>query len=56
MAGALGWDADRARREAEAWRARVAAARAAEAEREDGRALAAYRAALAARVDAQVER
>ena len=33
----------RARREAEAWRARVAAARAAEAERDDERALAAYR-------------
>jgi glycerol-3-phosphate dehydrogenase len=55
MAGALGWDADRARREADAWRARVAAARAAEAEREDGRALTAYRAALAARADLEVE-
>jgi len=46
MAGALGWSAERARREADAWRARVAAARAAEAERDDTSALAAYRAAL----------
>jgi glycerol-3-phosphate dehydrogenase len=56
MAGALGWDPDRARREADAWRARVAAGRAAEEEREDGRAVAAYRAALAGRPDAQVRR
>jgi glycerol-3-phosphate dehydrogenase len=56
MAGALGWDADRARREVEAWRARVAAGRAAEAERDDGRAVAAHRAALARRPDAQVRR
>jgi glycerol-3-phosphate dehydrogenase len=56
MAGALGWDPDRARREADAWRARVAAGRAAEAERDDGRAVAAYRAALAGRPDAQVRR
>ncbi len=56
MAGALGWSPDRARREAEAWSARVTAARAAEAEREDARALAAYRAVLAAPLDAQVER
>jgi hypothetical protein len=56
MAGALGWGPDRARREADAWRARVAAGRAAEAERDDGRAVAAYRAALAGRPDAQVRR
>ena len=56
MAGALGWDPDRARREADNWRARVAAGRAAEAERDDGRAVAAYRAALAGRPDAQVRR
>ncbi|MEA2293389.1 MAG: glycerol-3-phosphate dehydrogenase [Solirubrobacteraceae bacterium] len=47
MAGALGWDPGRARREVEAWGARVAAGRAAEAERDDERALAAYRAELA---------
>ena len=54
MAGALDWDPDRARREAGAWRARVAAGRAAEAERDDEAALAAYRAALAERADAPV--
>ena len=42
MAGALDWDADRTRREIDAWRARVEAARAAEAERDDDRALAAH--------------
>jgi glycerol-3-phosphate dehydrogenase len=56
MAGALGWDPDHARREVDAWRARVAAGRAAEAERDDGRAVAAHRAALAGRADAQVPR
>ena len=54
MAGALGWDPERARREVDAWRARVAAARAAEAERDDEPALAAYRAALAERATAPV--
>ena len=54
MAGALGWDPERTRREAVRWRARIAAARAAEAERDDERALAAYRAALAERADAAV--
>ena len=47
MAGALGWDAVRAQREVEAWRAQVAAERAAEAETDDEAALAAYRAVLA---------
>ncbi len=42
MAGALDWDADRTRREVDAWHARVEAARAAEAERDDDRALAAH--------------
>jgi glycerol-3-phosphate dehydrogenase len=46
MAGVLGWDAERTREEVEGWRARVAAARAGEAERDDDAALAAYRAAL----------
>jgi glycerol-3-phosphate dehydrogenase len=54
MAGALDWSPDRARREAGAWRARVAAGRAAEVERDDEAALAAYRAALAERADAPV--
>jgi glycerol-3-phosphate dehydrogenase len=54
MAAALDWAPDRARREAEASHARVAAGRAAEAERDDGRALAAYRATLAEREDAPV--
>jgi hypothetical protein len=49
MAGALDWDAGRSRREAEAWHARVEAARAAEAERDDDRALAAHDAVLADR-------
>ena len=47
MAGALDWTRDRTRAEVEAWRARVAAGRAAEAERDDERAVAAYEAALA---------
>ena len=54
MAGALAWDPERTRREAETWRARVAAARAAEAEQDDGDALAAYHGTLAERVDAPV--
>jgi hypothetical protein len=54
MAGALDWSAERARREAEGWRAKVAAAHAAEAERDDESALAAYRAALAEPLDAPV--
>jgi glycerol-3-phosphate dehydrogenase len=45
MADALGWSADRTRHEVESWHARIAAQRAAEAERDDARALAAYRAA-----------
>ena len=49
MAEALGWPPGRAREEAEAWRARVAADRAAEAEPDDARALAAHRAVLAER-------
>jgi glycerol-3-phosphate dehydrogenase len=56
MAGALDWTPDRTRREVEAWQARVAAGRAAEAEREDGRALEAYRGTLAERADATVRR
>jgi glycerol-3-phosphate dehydrogenase len=44
MAEALGWSPERTRREVDAYRARVAAARAAEAERDDESALAAYRA------------
>jgi glycerol-3-phosphate dehydrogenase len=47
MAGALGWSAERTEREVETWTRRVAAARAAEAERDDDGALRAYRAALA---------
>jgi len=47
MAGALGWEAERTRREVDAWSARIAAERAAEAETDDERALAAYRAVLA---------
>ena len=49
MAGALGWSPERARDEVERYRARVAAARAGEAERDDESALRAYRAALAER-------
>jgi glycerol-3-phosphate dehydrogenase len=44
MAAALGWSAERTRAEVDAYRARVTAARAAEAEPDDARALAAYRA------------
>lgn len=47
MAGVLGWDAARVQREVEAWRRRVEAERAGEAEPDDERALRAYRAALA---------
>ena len=49
MAEALGWSPERTRQEVDAYRARVAAALAGEAERDDESALAAYRAALAAR-------
>ena len=56
MAGALDWSPDRTQREVEGWQARVAAGRAAEAEREDGRALEAYRGTLAERADAAVRR
>src|SRR5829696_2869365 len=49
IAAALDWDADRTRREVHAWHARVEAARAAEAERDDDRALAAHDAVLADR-------
>jgi glycerol-3-phosphate dehydrogenase len=54
MAGALDWDAERTRREVDAWHARVAAGRAAEAEPDDERALAAYQAVMAEREGAQV--
>ncbi len=47
MASVLGWSRERERAEVDAWHARVAALRAAEAERDDERALAAYRAVLA---------
>jgi len=47
MAAALGWSRERERAELDAWHAQVAARRAAEAEREDAAALAAYRAVLA---------
>jgi glycerol-3-phosphate dehydrogenase len=47
MAGVLGWSRERERAEVDAWHARVAARRAAEAERDDERAQAAYRAVLA---------
>jgi glycerol-3-phosphate dehydrogenase len=56
MAGALGWEPGRADREAAAWHAHVAAARAAEAQRDDASALAAYRGVLAERRDAAVPR
>ena len=52
MAGALGWSAERTRDEVEAYRARVAAARAGEAEGDDDAALRAYRAAVAERTAA----
>jgi glycerol-3-phosphate dehydrogenase len=54
MAEALGWDADRTRREIEAWHAQVAARLAAAAEPDDARALAEYRAVLAERLGAPV--
>jgi glycerol-3-phosphate dehydrogenase len=47
MAGVLGWSRERERAEVDAWHARVAARRAAESERDDERALAAYRGVLA---------
>ena len=47
MAGVLGWSRERERAEVDAWHAKVAARRAAEAEPDDERALAAYRAVLA---------
>jgi glycerol-3-phosphate dehydrogenase len=47
MGDALGWSASRVADELDGWRARVAAQRAGEAERDDARALAAHRAALA---------
>ena len=56
MAGVLDWIADRTLREVEAWQARVASGRAAEAEREDGRAHEAYRGTLAERADTAVRR
>jgi glycerol-3-phosphate dehydrogenase len=56
MAGALDWEADRARREADAWRLRVHAARAGEAEQDDARAVSAFRAVLEAGADAPVRR
>ena len=56
MAGVLDWTPDRTLREVEAWQARVAAGRAAEAERDDDRALEAYRGTLAERADAAVRR
>jgi len=46
MAGALGWSPARTRAEVDAYRARVAAAHAAEAERDDAAALAARRRVL----------
>jgi glycerol-3-phosphate dehydrogenase len=49
MAHKLGWDPARTRREVDAWHLRVAAARAAEAERDDESAAAIYTAALADR-------
>jgi glycerol-3-phosphate dehydrogenase len=49
MADELGWDHQTLRREVIAWRARVAAAHAAEGERTDERAVAAHRKALAER-------
>jgi hypothetical protein len=48
MSGALGWSAERAGQEVAAWRRRVAAERAGEAEPDDDSALQAYRAALEA--------
>jgi glycerol-3-phosphate dehydrogenase len=51
MAGVLGWDGERTDREVAAWRRRIAAERAGEAERDDASALLAYRAALAGESD-----
>ena len=48
MAGVLGWDPPRVQREVQAWHRRVEAERAGEREPNDERALAAYRAVLAA--------
>jgi glycerol-3-phosphate dehydrogenase len=48
MAGVLGWSDARAEDEVQGWHRRVAAERAGEAERDDERALRAYRAELAA--------
>jgi len=48
MAGVLGWNPPRVQREVQAWHRRVAAERAGEREPNDERALAAYRAVLAA--------
>jgi glycerol-3-phosphate dehydrogenase len=56
MAEALGWTPGRAREETAAWRASVAARRAGEEERDDERALAAYRAVLAERRGAAAAR
>jgi glycerol-3-phosphate dehydrogenase len=56
MARAHDWDAERTRREVEAWRRRVAAARAGEAERDDARAADAYASALEAGAGAPVRR
>jgi glycerol-3-phosphate dehydrogenase len=50
MAAELGWEDARTREEVERWHALVAARHAAEAERDDERALAAHRAVLAERV------
>jgi glycerol-3-phosphate dehydrogenase len=49
MAGELGWDAARVKCEVRSWHQRVGAERAAEAEPDDERALAAYGAAVAAK-------
>jgi glycerol-3-phosphate dehydrogenase len=56
MARELGWSADRATDEVEAWLARFDARRAAERETGDGRALAAYRAVLDERRTAALPR
>jgi glycerol-3-phosphate dehydrogenase len=56
MADTLGWDGERTRHEVLAWRARVAAARAAEAQRDDASAVTAYRAALSERTGEPVRR
>ena len=46
MAGVLGWSSEHTDQQVRAWRRRVAAERAGEAQRDDDSALAAYRAAL----------